>query len=419
MTGVVQGFEGVMLGTILRYYPTYSETFVYREIAELRRQGVPLAVITMRHHRVKALWAQSDLGGPLIEVPRFPLYLPILAGAFRVFRRSPKACIQAVRWGRQHLRFKECLKALWMADRFLKSGVRCLHVHFAGEGAEVAEIIRRSAGIPYGITVHARDLFVPRASVPVLFEQARYLVCISRFNRDWLASHHGEQAARKAVVVRLGVPVAQFQEAPRGREDVFPLITVSRLVPKKGLATLVRAVAALRAQGRAVTLTVVGAGPLRRNLQKLAASLHLSGHVHFSGARTQAQIETLFQAGVGAFVLPCEVAEDGDRDGIPVALMEAMARAVPVVSTTVSGIPELVEHGVHGLLVPPRDVEALAGAVARLMDDPEGRRRMGKAGRAHVIRRFTLSGSVAELRAAVQGFRGLEGHDGATVANMA
>ena len=386
-----------MLGTILRYYPTYSETFVYREIAELRRQGVPLVAITMRHHWIKALAAQSDLGGPLIEVPRIPLYLPILAGALRAFARAPKAWVEAIRWGMGHLRFKECLKALWMADRFRRAGVTHLHVHFAGEGAEVAEIIRRGAGIPYGITVHARDLFVPRPSVPDLFDGARYLVCISRFNRDWIASRYDRAVSSKAVVVRLGVPVGRFKVASRPRGDVFPILAVSRLVPKKGIETLVRAVAALRASRRQVTLTVAGEGPLRRSLQRLAGRLGIREHVRLEGACTQQEIEALYQQGVGAFVLPCEVADDGDRDGIPVALMEAMAREVPVVTTAVSGIPELVTHDVHGLVVPPRDVDALARAVARLIEEPDLCRRLGHAARARVDTHFTLEGSVTHL----------------------
>jgi glycosyltransferase involved in cell wall biosynthesis len=394
-----------MIATLLRYFPTYSETFVYREIAALRAHGEPVHVLTMRHRRIPALLPQSTLGGSIEELPRFPLYLPILAGALRQARRRPRAALEAVRWGRRHLRLKDCLKALWMADDLVRRGVDLMHVHFAGEGAEVAEIIRRCTGIPYTVTLHARDLFVPRPSVPDLLARACHLVCISEFNRRWLEAHHGPAIAAKASVVRLGVPVDAFPPAAPAPAGAFPLLAVSRLVEKKGMADLIRAVALLRREGRPVMLTIAGDGKLRRPLEALVRELGLEAAVRMPGPLTQAEIEALYQAGVGAFVLPAVVAADGDRDGIPVALMEAMARAVAVVSTPVSGIPELIDPEVCGLLVPPGDPEALAGAIRRLIDDVGLRSRLGTVGKQRVRERFSLDASVRQLRGVLGGIR--------------
>jgi colanic acid/amylovoran biosynthesis glycosyltransferase len=390
-----------VIGTILRYFPTYSETFVYREIASLRASGLPLFVLTMRHRRLPELEAQSQLGGGLEELPRFPLYLPIVAGALRAWRRNPAGARDAVAWGRRHLRLKDVLKALWMADRLVRQGVTLLHVHFAGEGAEVAEIVRRVAGIPYGITVHARDLFVPRPSVPDLFDQARYLVCISAFNERWIAERY-PSAAGKAVVARLGVPVDTFRPAPAPPAGRFPILAVSRMVEKKGLADLIAAIGILRDRGREVALTIAGDGKLRPSLEALVASLGLSDRVHMPGPLTQEQIQGLYDAGVGCVAIPAVVAEDGDMDGIPVALMEAMARAVPVVTTAVSGIPELVSDGIDGLCVPPRSPQALASAIASLMDSPERARELGLAGRAKVERDFSMETNVALVRSLLE-----------------
>jgi len=388
-----------LLGTILRYYPTYSETFVYRELAELRRQGLPIHVLTMRHRRLQRWAPQCDLAGPLAILPRRPIYLPILRGAIRQYRRDPAAARAALRWGRQHLRLKDCLKALWMADHFQAQGVSLLHVHFAGEGAELAEIIRRCTGIPYGITLHARDLFVPRSSLPDLLAHARYLICIPRFNRDWLAQRFPAEIPAKARVIPLGVtlPATPMSQAPRAQHRPFSILSVSRLVPKKGQVDLIRAVHKLIERGAAVHLTIAGEGPLRKPLEALVRRLGLEASISLPGALTEAQLEARYRSDVDAFVLPAVVASDGDRDGIPVALMEAMVRGIPVVSCPVSGIPELITHRRDGLLVPSERPQALADALESLRLNPALCHQLGRQARQTIASSFELSANVHRL----------------------
>lgn len=382
---------------LLRYFPTYSELFVYRELATLRAQGFPLAVLTLRHHPSRAWLAQSDVGGAPEELPRWPLYLPILRQALLRVWAAPRACVRALAWGLQHLKLKECLKALYLAQLCRKRAIPLLHIHFAGEAADIAEVARRAGGAAYSLTLHARDLFVPRSSLPALLESAEQLVCISEYNRTWVHQHYGEGLARKCVVSYLGVPVTEYALAPPAAEGTFQLLCVSRLVPKKGLLTLFEALARLREAGFSPQLTVVGEGKQRPELEARLKALQLTSHVTLRGALTQAELEQCYQVGLVAFVLACERAPDGDQDGIPVSLMEAMARAVPVVSTMVSGIPELIASGIHGCLVPPNDPVALADALAQLQQTPALRERWGQAARQRILEAFELNAQATQL----------------------
>lgn len=383
---------------LLRYFPTYSELFVYRELTTLRAQGFPLDVLTLRHHRTRVLAAQSEVGGRLEELPRWPLYVPILRQALLRAFEAPRACLRALVWGRRQLKWKECLKALYLAQCCRVRGIRLLHVHFAGEAADIAEVSRLAGGPAYSLTLHARDLFVPRPSLPTLLENAASLVCISEYNLKWVHQHYGQDRARKCVVHRLGVPLEILSPAPPARDFHLELLCVARLVPKKGLLTLLEALKLLKARGFSPHLTVVGEGKQRPQLEAYRQQHQLEGNVTLCGALTQPEIEACYQVGLVAFVLACETAADGDQDGIPVSLMEAMARAVPVISTTVSGIPELVRSGEEGLLVPPRDPLALADALQLLAQNPALRERFGTAARRRIQQDFELDTQTAHLR---------------------
>ncbi|MFM7202985.1 MAG: glycosyltransferase family 4 protein [Myxococcota bacterium] len=383
---------------LLRYFPTYSELFVYRELATLRAQGFPLDVLTLRHHRTRAWAAQSEVGGKLEELPRWPLYAPILRQAIIRLLKAPRACLRALVWGRRQLKWKECLKALYLAQTCRVRGIRLLHVHFAGEAADIAEVSRLAGGPAYSLTLHARDLFVPRPSVPTLLENAASLVCISEYNRQWIREHFGQRWADKCVVHRLGVPFETLSPAPSARDGHFELLCVARLVPKKGLLTLFEALKLLKERGFSPHLTLVGEGKQRPQLEAYRQQHQLEAYVTLCGAQSQQELEACYQVGLVAFVLACETAADGDQDGIPVSLMEAMARAVPVISTTVSGIPELVRSGEEGLLVPPRHPVTLADALQLLAQNPALRERLGSAARRRIQQDFELGSQTAHLR---------------------
>jgi colanic acid/amylovoran biosynthesis glycosyltransferase len=372
---------------LLRYFPTVSETFVYDELLELDRMGVTPGLWAADRVDVPLHAGLDELSGRCRYVPR--AHHPSVLGRAPAAMTSPLASVWT-RWGG---RAKDLRRALWFASALDDDGVRHLHVHFAAEMAEWAWVVNRTVGIPYSVTVHARDLYCPRPSLDDVLAGAARLITISEYNARHLRQRG--VADERIAVVRQGIPLpADPGPRPPRADRPLRVLSVGRLVPKKGHDLLVEAAATMKTRGVDLDVDVVGDGPLAAQLAGLAGSL--DAPVTWHGALPREQVMTLLDA-ADLFVLPCRVDADGDRDGIPVALMEAMARRVPVVSTHVSGIPELIEDGVQGVLVPVDDAPALASAIGRLESDAALCRRLGAAARTTVEAEHDLSRQVQRL----------------------
>jgi glycosyltransferase involved in cell wall biosynthesis len=231
---------------------------------------------------------------------------------------------------------------------------------------------------------------------------AAFVVTISEYNRALIERTCGVDARGKVHVVRCGVDLRRFAPTARRAPEVATFTCVASLRPYKGHAVLLDAVALLRARGLAARVVLVGDGPLRADLEARIARLDLGDAVSLRGAVRHEEIAGLL-AGATAVVQPSVTQADGQMEGIPVALMEAMACGVPVVSTRLSGIPELVREGEGGLLVPERDPEALADAMARIAGDPSLAARLGAGARRIVERDFDLAANVDALEALLSG----------------
>ncbi len=326
---------------LLRYCPTQTETFVYREASGLISRG----------HQVRAVaWEPREDGD---ELPAWELrYPPGRAGLLHLLPRLGRT-----EWLLRYQRPKRVLQALWFAEQL--SDEECVHAHFAGEAAEWARLAWLERQIPYGVTVHAVDLYKPRPGLKEVLTDARVVLTVSRYNATLLRQRYGIEAR----VVRCGVrPLAPSD--PR----VGGVVSVARDVPKKGLDLLRAACAEL-----GVEPELVGAeGP--RPFSEVRAALHRAC----------------------LFALPCREAPDGDRDGIPVALMEAMSAGLPVLTTSLEGISELVDETV-GWVVPPEDPSALAEALREALSCPEERLRRGRAARERVRAHWSLDAQVEGL----------------------
>ena len=409
---------------ILKGYPRISEIFIASEIYRLEQLGLPMRLFVLKprdetttHPVVQRIQATPHYLPEMTSLSATPFYRwlptnvrPFLGSIARVARRRPlglaraigHAAAQSVRarkhrfgWPRK-LYAKELLHGIALADGVLAdSAIRHLHAHFAHGATTVTWFASTITGVPFSFTGHAKDIYSGSLNPAGLLRRklmaARFAVTCTEANRQHLLQVAPEADVRR-VYHGLNADFTDLLEAqsPNGRRPTsdLRLLGVGRLVHKKGFDTLVAACGILAARGVPFSATIVGpddeAGP---GLRAKIAELGLGDRVQILGQMSQAELFDEYRH-ASAFCLPCRVMDDGDRDGIPNVLAEAMACGVPVVTTPISGIPELIEDGVNGLLVPSDAPDALADALSRLRDTPELVERISQAGRASVLREF-------------------------------
>lgn len=385
--------------------PALSATFVYEELLGLERRGIPVLPITVRRPaqpapdqaalaaRTRVLYGGGALGlalGSVLRLPRFGRR----AGRALGWLAADLAAAGLHRPAAWKLAF-QFLAAVRLAGLLEEAGCRHLHVHFAHVPAQIAMYAAALSGLPFTVTAHANDIFQRGLLLPEKARRAARMLTISEHNRAYLEGL-GVPAHRLAVV-RCGVafPIAEAPRPPAAG-PVRRLGSLGRLVEKKGMDVLLEAAARLRLQGRQIEVDIAGDGPLRAELEALAGRLGLSGTVRFLGPLGHREVAAWLQ-GLDAFVLACKADAQGDMDGIPVVLMEAMSQGVPVVSTRLSGIPELVIDRRTGLLAEPGDGASLAEQLMRLLDSAPLARELARQAAAHVREEFGQAANLDRL----------------------
>jgi glycosyltransferase involved in cell wall biosynthesis len=386
------------IGYMLKRYPRLSETFILNEMRALERLGTQLHVFSlMRPEEALSHPAVLELQAPVTYFPEtWAAKIPAVAKAHaRMALTAPLRYLHAAGlafwWSMLSRRpfsvWKQFLRSGYMAVACRQQQIQHLHAHFANAPAIVARLVSVMCNIPYSFSTHAKDLYLtPQKVMRRRIGSASFVLTCTRHNLEYLQSFLPQQDWHKIHLVYHGIDLAAFPfptgnakaaTSAGGSEQVIPIVlsvplilSVGRLVPKKGLNDLVSACQLLKARGVKFRCAIVGEGPLRGELESQISKLGLEGTVTLLGAMAHDRLVALYgQASV--FALSPQVMADGDRDGIPNVLAEAMAAGLPVVSTRVSGIPELVEDGRTGLLVGPKDPAALADAVERLLRDPK------------------------------------------------
>lgn len=392
---------------ILYDFPSVSETFILHELLELQKQGVPLVVYAVRPPR--ASLTHPELASLRADIVYLNRPVPILTGMIYCLVHFPRPFLSLLIAGLLSRDLKTLKISLWVGPlvrSVQRRGVRLLHAHFAAQQAELARLVSEMLGTPYGFTAHAQDIFVPsyRKRLAGRIQAARYIITISDYNKSYLRKLFpdlAQQIAARARTIHMGVSpdaIASHPPQPRALSANEPatLLTVGRLTEKKGHMVMVRALKMLRQRGIPVRWVVAGEGPERPALDQAVIQAALSDVALFVGAvNSKTRMDWLTQSHV--FVLPCVVARNGDMDGIPVALMEAMAAGVPVISTSLSGIPELITDSQEGLLVPPGDAVALADAVETMLNRPDLRAACSVVAWQKVKREFSVSTNVQQL----------------------
>ncbi|GIK97932.1 MAG: colanic acid biosynthesis glycosyltransferase WcaL [Alphaproteobacteria bacterium] len=397
---------------VLKGYPRLSETFIAQEILALERRGLDIRIVSLRHPTDKDVHpVHREIRAPVAYLPEY-LYqepLRVLGAWWRQRRRAGyraawSAWIRDLRRDPTANRGRRFGQALVLADE-LPADAAHLHAHFLHTPASVARYAALLHGLGWSCSAHAKDIWTtPGWETREKLAALDWLVTCTRSGFDHLRELAGPAADRLALVYH-GLDFARFP-APSGerpaRDGSDPqapvrLLAVGRAVEKKGFDDLLAALARLPA-GLAWRLVHVGGGPLARELRRQSAALGLDGRIAWAGPQPQGKVLEQYRA-ADLFVLPCRIGADGDRDGLPNVLMEAQSQGLAVVSTRISGVPELVEDGVTGLLVPPRDPAALAAALAGLIADPARRASLGRAGLERVRRRFDMAAGIEMLAA--------------------
>lgn len=400
-----------VIAVILKGYPRLSETFIAQELLALEQRGLSLALYSLRHPTdLEAHPVHAEISAPVTYLPEYLHHEP--ARVWRAWRNASRlegyraACAA---WWRDLLRdrtrnrIRRFGQALVLAVELPRNVVH-LHAHFLHTPASVARYAALLRGIPWSCSAHAKDIW----TLPAWEKREKLAACswtatCTAINADHLRQIAG--ARDRVDLVYHGIDTARFPApgAARrmldGNDPAQPvaILAIGRAVDKKGFDDLLRALAMLPS-GQHWRFAHIGGGPLLDGLMAAARNLGIADRVCWMGSRSQAAVLDAYRA-ADIFALPCRVSADGDRDGLPNVLLEAQSQKLPCVSTQVSGIPELIEDGVTGLLVPPRDPARLADALSRLIATPNLRARLGDAGFARTTGAFSMHAGADRLAA--------------------
>lgn len=379
-------------------YPVVSQTFCDSEMLALESMGNELEIVSLnappdsfRHERLDRLKAEIHYpppGGVLdakAAAPEFSAALgPLVASHDAKYGKSFKALTRA----RNAWHFAPLLRRL---------GVTHVHVHFANRATHTALFLKK-LGFTFSFTAHAQDFMVDLGSDDLLremIEEAEFTIAVSDFSRELLVKV-APNRADKIIRIYNGIELDDFTPALPESTGPLRIVSIGRLIEFKGFHWLISAASLLKKRGLDFEIRIIGDGPWREDLQTQMAREGVEENVHLLGVRSQEQIKRELAA-AQLFALPSIVDRKGASDILPTVITEAMACRLPVVSTTVAGIPEMVEHGRTGLLVEPGDAEALADAIAELARDPARRRAMGAAGRERSEKLFALAVTAGQL----------------------
>jgi glycosyltransferase involved in cell wall biosynthesis len=382
-------------------FPSFGQTFCYREVAELDRQDIAPPIFSIRNPKDEP---PQDWEAHIVERVH---YLPGEKELLEEVRQAAKKrtigadVIAALdEWGRR-TDFLRLYQAVHVGLRLRQMGIDHVHAHFAGMAARTAFWINKFFSITFSFTAHANDIFSPRQfeiGLDKLCGAARAIITETDYAARFLCERFPHSADRVHRIYN-GLDLAEF-----GRADFSSMppliIAVGRLIPKKGFGDLIRVCALLAERGKSFRCEIIGEGPLENELRGQINELGLQKNVELSGAKSQTQLRRRLAA-ANVFVLPSVIDPDGGMDNLPTVIMEAMATGLPVVSTKISGIPEMVVENETGFLVQAGDAAAMADAIETVINDSSSAAKLGRAGYERARTLFSIEGNVRELCALI------------------
>lgn len=377
-------------------FPSFVQTFVYREAARMAREDVRPWLVSVRR--------PDDPGNLAATIDAEIFYLPeekVLRAEVDALRTDGRLGWRARRIiprRRSEKDSQRMFEAIWLASELKKRGIRHVHAHFGGLATRTAWWLNQLFGISYSFTGHANDIFCD-TNYPVsngdLANDAKFIVTETDFARRWMEERHPKTRG-KVFRVFNGIDPTGFFDREQPAE-IPRLISVGRYVEKKGFDVLIDACARLAAEGIHFTCEIIGEGPLEALLAERIERHGLVDRVCLLGPRSQEQVRKEL-ARSDVFVLACQPDSEGGSDNLPTVIAEAMFTGLPCISTRLAGVPEMITDGVDGMLTEPKDPEGLATAIRSLLRDPVRAARLGQAGKTSALGKFSIEHTVGELR---------------------
>ena len=391
---------------VFERFPSFGQTFCYREVAELDHQDIAPPIFSIRNPIDEP---PQDWDTRVVERVH---YLPNEKELLEEVRHAAKkgeigADIVATldEWGRR-TDFLRLYQAVYVGLRLQKTGINHLHAHFAGMAARTAFWINKFFSITFSFTAHANDIFSPRQfeiGLDKLVDSSRAIVTETDYAARFLCEQFPRRSDRVHRIYN-GLDLTEFGRADFSSTPPL-IIAVGRLIPKKGFSDLIRSCALLAERGKSFRCEIIGEGPLGEALRRQIDDMHLQNNVELIGAKPQTQLRGRLAA-ANVFVLPSVMDPDGGMDNLPTVIMEAMATGLPVVSTNIGGIPEMIIDNETGFLVEPGDTAAMADAIEIVINDSSSAARLGHSGYERARTLFSIEKNVRELRALLGAGRG-------------
>lgn len=378
---------------VLDSFPKLSETFILNEIVELIKKGVDVEILALRKPFETTI-NEDVLNYKLLDRTEY-FQLPVPLKLRFEYGLSPlfyNCVFKSIKYYHSVSTLKHIVRLSYYARNY--GNIDIIHVHFAYKAAVVGMQISKVLGKPFTFTAHAYEIFsqssYSKERLTMLADNAEKIITPSVFNKNYIIkeTHCAED---KIEIVRATISQEKFikKKLSRKSEQKIKIIAIGRLTEKKGFEYLIRAMKSVVKGNSPVFLNIIGDGNLKKELIELTKNLDLADCINFLGAKSNEEcMQELSTSHIA--VLPCIIAKNGDLDVCPLTLQESMAMEIPVVSTTVGSIPELIEDGKEGLLVPERNESALAHAIIQLIDNPSLRQEMGKKGREKILREFNI-----------------------------
>lgn len=405
----ITNVQRLKVAYIMSRFPKLTETFILYEMLAMEKEGIQIEVYPLLREKTEVMHSEAV---KFVEAAHFHPFisLPIIRANLHFLWRKPRAYLETLwtllrtNWGSLRF-FTGALgifpKSVFFAYQMEAENINHVHAHFASHPAAAGFIIHRLAGISYSFTAHGSDLHRDRHMLYEKVAEAAFVAAISDYNKEVIITECQGNYRDKVKVIHCGVDTEVFRFRSKGTpyekgKNPFMILCVGTLHEVKGQAYLIKACYKLQESGIDFVCHFVGDGPDKSVLTEFAAQAGLSEKMYFHGRQKQERIAQLLQD-ADVLVAPSVPTSDGRREGIPVVLIEAMSSGVPVVASNISGIPELVLDEGTGLLVPPRDVAALASALERYYRDPVLRRRLGCSGRETVASEFDLYRNATKL----------------------